>query len=564
VADSELFLDILLVTSAAFVGGVIAHYFRLPTIVGFLAAGVAIGPATPGPVGRVEDVERIADLGVILLMFGLGIQFSFRQMVAHRRLTLGGGALQIVLTGLLGLLLGVAAGLAWQAALILGFLVANTSTVVAVKVLEARRQVASVHGTAALSISIVQDLSAVLMILVIPSLGGDALLAIDVLLALGKGTLLIAVAYLMSTYLLPVVWRHLARTRSRELSLLAALTLAIGLAAGSALLGLSLAFGAFLAGLAVSESEFGYQTLADIIPLREIFATVFFIGMGMLIVPSAAIDDAPMVALIVATIVIGKGLISMAAVRFVGLALGPAIMTGLVLAQVGEFSFVIARTSMIEGVISEEIASAFLAAAVISILINPAMVRYGPALVAALEKVPGLSARPTSGPSSDPAVISGLRRHVVILGYGGTGAAIARNLAGRNLPFVVVDLNPFVLEDAGRLGIPFVYGDGTSPEILAKCNVGQANVLAITIPNALDAERAALNARNINPDIDIVARGFGPQTNVALRRAGAAEVVQPEFEAGLEFVRHVLHRYGVDAREITALQARRRAEHYRS
>lgn len=565
VTDSSLFLDILLVTGAALVGGLVAHWLRLPTIVGFLAAGVAIGPATPGPVGRVEDVESIADLGVILLMFGIGIQFSFRQLIAYRRLTLGGGAIQIALSIVAGLAIGVAVDLAWQEALILGFLLANTSTVVAVKVLERRQQLTTIHGTAGLSISILQDISAVLMILVVPSLGGgEGVMALEIMLALGKGLLLIAVAYALSTYVLPQFWRRLAQTRSRELSLLAALCLAIGLAAGSGLLGLSIAFGAFLAGLAVSESEFGYQTLADIIPLRELFATVFFIAMGMLIVPSAAIDQAPMVLLIVALIVLGKGLISTFAVKVVGLALGPAILTGFVLAQVGEFSFVIARVALVEDVITEDLGAAFLAAAVISIMLNPLLLRIGPGVIRALEKLPVLrKALASPVQVSNPETTSELRRHVIILGYGGTGAAIARNLRGRNLPFVVCDLNPFVLQDAERAGILFVYGDATTPEILEKCNVASASVLAITLPNAVDAELAARNAVNANPDIDIVARGLGLETHAALRRAGVTEVVHPEFEASLEFVRHVLHRFGVDAREINALQARRRAEHYR-
>lgn len=542
----------------------LAHYLRLPTIVGFLFAGVVIGPGTPGPVGSVEDVERLADLGVILLMFGIGIQFSFRQLMAYRRLTLGGGAIQIVLSMFVGFGVGLAVGLSWEEALIIGFLIPNTSTVVAVKVLERRQQLTSVHGVAGTSISILQDLSAILMVIVIPSLGGDGFRVFEILLALGKGLLLIVIAYLLSTQVLPLLWRRLAYARSRELSLLGALCLAIGLAAGSGLLGLSVAFGAFLAGLAVSESEFGYQTLADIIPLRELFATVFFVAMGMLVMPEAVVEQAPMVALLVACIVVAKGLVSAVAVRVVGLAMAPAIMTGLVLAQVGEFSFVIARVSLSEGVISDDLGSAFLAAAVISIILNPALVRFGPVLASLVERLPlpkRLKEPDLSLPQ--PEAIANLRRHVVILGFGGTGTAIARNLAGRNLPFVVVDFNPFVREDAARLGVPFIYGDGTSPEILEKCNVKDASVLAITIPNANDAELAALNARNLNPDIDIVARGLGPESHAALRRAGVAEVVHPEFEASLEFVRHVLHRFGVDAREINALQARRRSEHYR-
>ncbi len=265
---------------------------KLPTIIGFLVAGVVISPNTPGPVGNLEDITHAADLGVILLMFGIGIELSFQQLLDYRRLTLLGGGGMIVLTLLLGMALGLGLGLGSKEALVLGFLAANSSTVVAVKILEGRGQLKTVPGIATINICILQEIGAVIMVITIPSLGGEAFDVFEVLFAIVKGIGLIGVTFVLSTLVLPPLWRRIAYARSRELSLLAAIVLAVGLAAGSGLLGLSIAFGAFLAGLALSENEFGHATLAEVIPLRDVFASVFFLSMGMLIDPAVRVGGA--------------------------------------------------------------------------------------------------------------------------------------------------------------------------------------------------------------------------------------------------------------------------------
>ncbi len=567
--SSDLFLDILLVTTAAFLGGILAHYLRLPTIIGFLAAGLVIGPHSPGPAASLEDVERLADIGVILLMFGIGVQFSFRQVIESRRLILGSGTLQILLSAALGLGAGFALGLSWEASLVLGFLVAPSSTVVALKMLESRRELASLHAKATIGILILQDFAAVVFLILVLALGDSGGAALGpILLALLKGAGLLAVTYVLSTRALPLLWRRLALTRSRELAVLGTVTLAIGLASGSALLGLSVAFGAFLAGLAVSESEYGYQSLAEIIPLRDAFATLFFVGMGMVIDPDLASAELETVAVVVFVIVVGKALLATIAVRASGLSPQTAVQTGLLLAQVGEFSFVIARGALDVEVIDESLTSAFLAAAVISILLNPFLARLTPRLLALCERTPLVQramreAVPRlEGLDVDEKSVEELRRHVVICGYGGSGTSLVRSLAGRSLPFVVVESDPFIFEKARADGLRCVFGDASRPEVLEQARVEGARTLAVTFPNQVTSLVTVESARRLNPAIDVVTRGRGQESHRALRRAGSAEVVDPEFEAGLEFVRHVLHRYGIDAREISALQTRRRSEHY--
>lgn len=564
--DSDLFLQVLLVAIAALIGGGIAQFLRLPTIIGFLIAGVVIGPNTPGLEGSTTDVARAADVGVILLMFGIGIQLSFRQIMPYRKMILIGGGLQILSTMVLGIAIGLILGLDWQAAVVIGFFVPHTSTVVSGKVLERRGELMSAHSIAGVNISILQDLSSVLMVITISSLADGGFAGGALGLAVLKGIAMIAMTYVISNYILPPIWRWIALARSRELSLLAALTLAVGLATGSALLGLSIAFGAFLAGLALSENEYGHATLSEILPLREIFASIFFVSMGMLIEPSVLWEDPGTVAALAFTVVVGKGLLTYFSVRVVGLAAPSAVMTAMLLAQVGEFSFVISRTALDEGVISSELGSAFLMAAVISIIVNPGLLNMGSSTVSLMRLLPWVKEEVVEEPLiQQPEEVEGLSRHIIVGGYGSAAAAVVRSLAGRSLPFVVVDNNPFVFERvrAQEPDLPFIFGDLSRPEVLEAARAGQARALVITFENQIESQITAQNALSMQPRLDVVARG-ALDSHSLLRRAGVSEVVDPSFEASLEFVRHVLRRFGVDGREITAIQTRLRAQYYRA
>jgi CPA2 family monovalent cation:H+ antiporter-2 len=565
VENSELFRDILLVAVAALVGGAAAQLLRLPTIIGFLVAGVVISPNTPGPVGNLEDITHAADIGVILLMFGIGIQFSFRNLLDYSRLTLLGGGGQIVLTITFGFLVGTLLGFDTEVAVILGFLAANTSTVVVVKILEGRRQLKSVPGIAAINVCILQEFGAVLMVIIVPSLGGESFAAVEIVLAVLTGIVLIAATYVLSTLVLPQVWRRIAYARSNELSLLAAIVLAVGLAAGSGLLGLSIAFGAFLAGLALSENEFGHATLSDVIPLRDIFASVFFISMGMLIDPEVLWDEPGKVLAIFLLFVAVKGTVAGLSLRLAGLTLGQSILAAVLLAEVGEFSFVIARVALEEDIVTADFGSAFLLAAGLSIFVSPGLVQGIPLLLSRAQRIGILSTLHHNPEVLQATEVHQMHRHVVICGYGDTAHSLVRSLTGRGLPFVVIENNPFIFHSVrqNEPEMPFIYGDATRPEVLELARIHDARVVAITFPNSEEVRIVAANARAANAGLDVIARGT-PQTQGLLRRAGSSEVVDPEFEASLEFVRHVLHRFGVDGREIAALQTRWRAEHYRS
>ncbi len=394
-----------------------------------------------------------------------------------------------------------------------------------------------------------------------PALGGESFQPLELVLAASKGVLLVVLAFLLGVVVLPRLWRWIAYAQSRELSLLAAVTLAVSLAAVSGLLGLSIAFGAFLAGLAVSENAYGRVALSEVMPLRELFASVFFISIGMLIEPRVLWEQPERLAAIVSLIVIGKGVSAATALRLAGLGLRHAVTAALVLAQAGEFSFVMARASADAGVTDADFGSVFLLAAVASVLLSPALVSTAPLLVGALRRAPGVGRiRASISAHADEPNVAPLHRHAVICGYGGAGASLVRVLSGRALPYVIVDDNPLLLEVMrSRSDVPLVYGDPTRPEVLEAAGIREARMLAVVLGNPNEARTCVTQALTMNPGLDVVSLASGEEQRV-LRAAGAVEAVDPEFEAGMEFVRHVLHRFGVNSREIAAIQARWRQE----
>ena len=563
--QGELFRGVFLLVGAAVVGGALAHYLRLPVIVGYLAAGVVIGPYAPGDFGDPERLALIAEFGVAFLMFALGVQFSLRELAHVRGLAVFGGSVQILLTIVLGFPVGRALGLDGDEAVYLGALMALSSTMVALKILESRGELETLHGRAAVGLLIVQDVAVVPLMILLPAVTGaddGGLLALGE--AAGKAAGLLLAAYFLGTRAVPWLLFRVAATNSRELFVLAIVALAVGFAVGSSYLGLSVAFGAFLAGLIVSESEFSYRTLAEVLPLRDIFATIFFVAMGMLIDPRFMLDHADQVAIVAAALVLGKLLIVLLVMGVAGLRGRTPLMTALVLAQAGEFSFILARVGIDEGAIDADLNSTFLGAAMVSIVLSPLLLRLAPVILRRLQALPGARAlftEPVRAYTGDDT--EALRRHVVICGHGDTGRELAEAVMRRGFRCLVVDLNPYVIGDLRRRQVPCVYGDSSQPEVLQQCHLDSAQVLAITVPQAVAAQLTVANARAINPRLDIIARAGGPESHSVLKRAGAAEVVHPEFEGGMEFVRHTLRRYGVDSTQIASALARRRIDYYR-
>jgi CPA2 family monovalent cation:H+ antiporter-2 len=495
-------------------------------------------------------------------MFALGAEFSFGELRRLGRIATLGGGLQIACTMGLGPLLAPALGLSFVQGVFLGALLALSSTVVALKVLMARGELQALHGRVALGILIAQDLAVVPMVVVLPAVasGSEHLLQELALAALKAGAVLLG-AYVVGARLVPWALGRAAISRTRELFLLGVVALALGTALVTQFAGLSLAFGAFLAGLVVAESDYRTQVVAESLPLRDLFASLFFVSVGMLIDPSTLLTQAGLVTLVSAVVILGKVGIVAAVVLTLGMPARVALLTGLSLAQVGEFSFVLARVGIEDGAIPASLFDLTLATALVTIVLAPSLPRIAPVVLAGLQRLPLVGARFTD--PVEAAAVDGLSRHAVICGYGRVGRELAAALQARGVRYLVVEYNPLVVRQLRADSIPVVYGDAANPAVLEHAYLDRARLLAVLVPDARVAEAATRAAKMLNPQLDVVARAVDVQDVERLQRAGAAEVVQPEFEAAIEVIRHALRRYGVGGMELVHATAGRRAAFYR-
>jgi len=550
--ELSLLADMAIVLAAALIGGMIAHRLKLPVIVGYLLVGVAIGPYGLHLVHDVGDVETLATIGVVLLMFTLGMEFSLKTLRQIGRVATLGGAAQIIATTALGF--GVGWLLHWSVkeSLLFGLFISMSSTIIVLKTLIERGELGSTHGRVMAGILLVQDLSVVIIMLILPSLGDDGGVFTkawgwDFLKALS----FLAAIFVLGFWVLPWFMRRVTEGRSRELFVLTVVCLVFGAAFGAYYVGLSVALGAFLAGLLVSEAEYAHQARADIGPLRDIFAILFFVSLGMLADPSFMMANPAEVGAVVAAIVVGKFIIVSVIVWAFGYSGKTTLFAGSGLFQIGEFSFVIAAVALGMGIISNHLYSLTLAAAGITMLLTP----FGMGLVSGLYhrliRVKGVSrlfaAHTDPGGSDERKRLSG---HVVICGYGQVARNLGKVLERRNFPYLVVDIDPRNLDPVRARGIPCIYGDAANPEILARAGLERARVMVITFPDPIATRLAAANARRINPRLNIVARVHRDEDTEALRELGVAEMVRPELEAGLEVIRHTLHRFGLTTQEI--------------
>jgi K+:H+ antiporter len=561
--DLQLVADLALAIVVAFLGGTLAHRFGQPVILGYLVAGVAIGPFTPGPTAGAHSVQVLAEIGVAFLMFALGAELSIGELRRIGRVAVLGGALQILCTIGLGPLLAPVLGLTFAQGVFLGALLALSSTVVALKVLLERGELGALHGRVALGILIAQDLAVVPMVVLLPSVvgGGEGVL-MDLAGPAIKAALVLIGAYVVGVRLVPIALKHAAVSRTRELFLLAVVGLALGTAVVTQFAGLSLAFGAFLAGLVVGESEYRAQVIAEVLPLRDLFASLFFVSVGMLIDPRVLLAQGVTIALVSSVVVVGKAAIVFAIVMLLGMPARVAVLAGLSLAQVGEFSFVLARVGVDRGAIPSGVFDLTLATALVTIVLAPSLMRAGSFILTGLQRLPRVGCH-FAEPVRLLQSTEQLAHHAVICGYGRIGRELAAALDARGLKYLVIEYNPEIARELRERGVLVVYGDAGNPAVLEHAHLESARLMAILMPDANAAELATRHARAINPRLDIVARAVGVDHLDRLRSAGAAEVVQPEFEAGVEVIRHALRRFGVGGLELSNVVNGRRGAYYR-
>jgi CPA2 family monovalent cation:H+ antiporter-2 len=557
-------LDLGAAIAAALLGGVVAVRLGQPAILGYLLAGIVIGPFTPGFVGDVGRITELADLGVVLLLFALGIEFSVRELRSVARVALPGALLQVAIVLGVGAILSAVLGVELRAALVIGACLSISSTLVVLKLLIDRGEMDSLHGKTAIGWAIVQDIVTILFIVALPPLaGGD--IVVPLLFAVGRAALFLTLAYLVGTRILPWLFRFVSRLGSNELFLLAVVATALLTAfVSSAVFGLSLALGAFVAGIVVSESDVSYQAAAEVIPFRDLFAVLFFVSVGMLVDPAALAASAPFVALLVVIAVIGKGALVAGLSYAFGLPLRSALLLGGAMSQVGEFSFIIANDALAIEVIDVRVYNMILGTAVVSILLTPFATQAVARLVARVEERPerGVVTVDPPHPGTPPTTRSELaldgadeehRPSIVVLGGGRVGRVVVRAVRMRGFRCVVVDRDARRLEELAKTGAATIFGDAANPHILDRCGLGRARVLVVAMGDPLTARLATERALRINPKLTVAVRARGRHEIDELRAAGAGRLADPEAEAAFELARHALQRMGVSGPELTGI-----------
>ena len=548
-------LTLLVALGVALVLGAIAHRLGVPTMIGYIAAGLAVGPATPGFIAGQEDVLALADVGVALLMFSIGLQFSIAELRTVGMRILVGTPVQVALTMAIGTATGLAMGWPLIEALFIGGAVSVCSTVVLVKVAGEATLHTTSHGRIALGVSIVQDLITVILVVALSAIGSredEGLVAV-----IGRGAVAIgfvALIIVAGSRLLPRLLGVIAGLRSRELFVIAVAVIAIGTAFAASALGVSVALGAFVAGLALADSDLTDSVLGEIVPLRELFSTFFFVSIGILLQPAAILAAWPVVLALLLIITLGKAVPIAILAAIDGQRPSSALRAGALVGQSGEFSFVLASAGLALAAVRADSFSLAMGAVVISIL------TAGPLLAAANRLGGAVEARMALPELAGDEPGRGLRRHAVILGYGRVGHSVARVLDSRGFAWVAIEGDFHVAREARQSGAPVIYGEAGTPSVLDRARVVDAHALVIAIPDALATRQAVAYARDRNPRLEIVARAHSDAEEADLRRLGAARVVVAERELGNELIRHALRRFGVSDREVAAiLEARRRA-----
>lgn len=528
--------DLAIIIVAALIGGLIAQRLRQPLILGYILAGIVVGPSTGIiPSTEIHDIELLAEIGVALLLFALGLEFSLKELKPVRAVALIGTPIQMIVTIAYGFAIGKWLGWDDIPSLWIGALVSLSSTMVILKTLMNRGLMGTLSSRVMIGMLIVQDLAVIPLMIILPQIShpqaGLPILGWAVL----KAFCFLGIMIVVGNRVIPKMMAWVANWNSRELFLLTVTATGLGVGYGTYLFGLSFAFGAFVAGMVLSESEYSHQALSDIIPLRDVFGLLFFASVGMLLDPKFLFANFRTIILLIFLILIGKGLIFSVLVRFFGYGNVIPLAVGLGLFQIGEFAFVLARVGIKTHSITNDLYALILTTTVISMILTPFVSGLTAPLYALRKR---WSKRERLQSINLPE--SGLAGHVVIAGGGRTGSYVAQVLQSIQVDFVVIEYNAHQITQFKEAGTPVIYGDASQSVVLEAAGIEQARMLIITTPSGMVTRSIVQKARLHNPNLHIVARADNLDAMKVLSALGAQEIVQPEFEAGLEMTRQAL------------------------
>jgi CPA2 family monovalent cation:H+ antiporter-2 len=557
-------LDLILTLAGGFTAALVLGYLTqragLSPIVGYLLAGTLVGPHTPGFVANAEIAEQLAEVGVILLMFGVGLQFHIEELLAVRRVAIPGAIAQSAVATVLGALIARWFGWSWPAGIVFGIALAVASTVVLIRVLADHRDLHTPTGHIAVGWLVVEDLFTVLALVLLPVLF-SARSETSVLAALGvtfvKVAVLVGFTIVVGTRVIPYVLDHIADTGSRELFTLTVLTLALGIAVGSAsVFGVSMALGAFLAGLVVGRSDYSLRAASEALPMRDAFAVLFFVAVGMLLSPGYLLEAPGLILATLAVVMLGKPLIALLVVRALGYPFKVALAISVALAQIGEFSFILSSLGTDLGILPREANNTLVAVSIISIVLNPVLYRLVPRVEKWAIQHPRLM-RLLNPPLIDtdttegrPSRSTDRRRRAVVVGYGPTGRTVVRLLRDNGIEPTVIELNMESVRQLRQHGIDAVYGDVTQRDTLEASAVGNADTLILTSAGMGSAAEVIRMAREINPATKVLARAQYLRDLPDLLKAGADQVFTGEGEVALSLTESILDRLGATAEQI--------------
>ncbi|MBD2000639.1 cation:proton antiporter [Leptolyngbya sp. FACHB-541] len=565
--ELTLIVEMVTVLGTATLGGYLANRLHQPVLLGYLLSGIVVGPAGFGLVRLEGDIAVLSEVGVALLLFTLGVEFSLADLLQFRRIALGGGSIQILLTTLLGGGLAYATG--WvdtvPTAIFLGAVLSLSSTAVVLKSLIERNEVQTAYGQVMLAMLIAQDLGLGLMLAVLPALTqppeaiGGALIS-----ALVKSLFFIAIALVVGIWLIPLIMRRVVRTGSQEVFILTIFTLCLGVALLTSVLGLGIAMGAFVAGLMISSVDSADQALDKVLPMRDVFSTLFFASIGLLIDPLFLLENIWVLLGLVAIAMIGKALIVTGVVRLFGYSLKTSLTVGLGINQIGEFSFVLAGVAQSLDLFSPRLYGLTVGTTAVTLLVTPFFLKASPYLFSTLERLPlvGSMLRDSQAPRAI-AVDAGISNHIVVAGYGRVGQTLVRLLHSQGHHVLVIDNNEATAQALRDQDIPYLYGDASSELVLQKAYLPKAKALAIALPDPLATRLTLKRVLSLAPDLDTIVRAHVNQEIDVLYQLGAQEVVQPEFEAALEMGAHLLLNLGSQPNQVLKVINTYRSRRYR-
>jgi len=555
--------------AAALVFGYLTQRAGLSPIVGYLLAGVAVGPNTPGFVADVGLAEQLAEVGVILLMFGVGLQFHVEELLAVRRVAVPGAVAQSALATLLGATLVQSFGWGWASGIVFGIALSVASTVVLIRVLADNNELHTQAGHIAVGWLVVEDLFTVLALVVLPILFGqeqsDRGLGTALLLTGAKVAALVAFTAIVGARLIPRALDHVAGLHSRELFTLTVLVIALGIAVGSAVVfDVSMALGAFLAGLVVGRSDYSLRAASEALPLRDAFAVLFFVSVGMLLNPGTLLENPPLALGTLGVVMVGKPLAAFLITWVLRYPLATSLSVAVALAQIGEFSFMLSRVGTDLGLLTSEASNVIVAVAIFTIVLNPILYRATKPVDRWTLAYPWLrKVLDRSGPpeaADTPVSRVDAAHRAIVVGYGPTGRTVARLLRDNGFDVTVVDLNVHTVRELREQGVPAVYGDATHRGTLAQAGAAHTDNLILTSAGMADGREAIRNAKELNPDIHVLARALYLRDLPALRNAGAEGVVSAEGEVGLALTEMILQRLGATPDQIDHERERVRSE----